>query len=104
MNNYKIYIGLNDKDQKKQLIATENAMKIIANETISQMWFGTIYTGTGIYTHENWELVQETTIIIETSTDEEILKKFVQKIWKTLNQESIFYKIENDWNFISITY
>lgn len=104
MKNYRIYFGLNDKDQKTQIIATETAMKIIANETIGTMGFWTVYTGMGIYTHQNGEMVQETTVIVETSTEEEILKKFVQKVGKLLNQESVFYKIENDWNFISITY
>lgn len=102
MNNYKLFIGLLDKDIKKQLIPTDKALEIVADKVIQAFWFGTIYTWSGVYTHDNWEVVSEPTIIVETSTDEHWLNEFIQTIWKQLNQESIFYKVENAWTCVFI--
>jgi len=104
MNNYKFFIWLFDKDTKSQLIPTDKALKIVADKVIWAFWFGTIYSWNGVYTHDNWEVVSEPTIIVETSTDENWLNSFIQAIWKQLNQESIFYKVENAWNCVNINY
>ena len=102
MNNYKIYIWLLDKDSKTQLIETETAMKLAWQLVVKQFGFWTIYTWNWIYTHDDWTIVNEPTIIIETSTDEHWLNEFIQTIWKQLNQESIFYKVENAWTCVFI--
>jgi hypothetical protein len=45
MNNYRIYIGLNDKNTKKQEINTLDAFKITTNLLIEYFGGGTINEG-----------------------------------------------------------
>lgn len=104
MNNYKLFIGLLDKDTKTQLIDTNTALKLAWQLVVKQFGFWTIYTGNWVYTHNDWTIVSEPTIIIETSTDENWLNSFVQTIGKQLNQESIFIKVDNPWQCIDVNY
>lgn len=87
---FTLYVGLNDKDTKRQKINTVEATKIIQNLVVEKFGGGTIYGATGVYQHKNGEIVIEETLRIEIigATDEKIAETV--KILKTiLNQESV---------------
>lgn len=77
------YIGLNDKDTKKQEIDTENALKTITREINKDFTFSIC---NGVYTHEDGSKVCEVTIKIKSigSLSNEMLK-----LKKIFNQECI---------------
>lgn len=81
MNIY--FIGLNDKDTKKQEIPTDEAVKIIV-DTIPQDFTFSICNG--VYTHEDGSKVCEVTIKIESIKR---LKNEMSKLKKVFNQECI---------------
>lgn len=81
MNIY--YIGLNDKDTKKQEIPTDKALKIITNLIPIDFTFSIC---NGVYTHEDGTKVCEVTIKIESIKP---LSGYMEQIKKELNQESI---------------
>ena len=60
-----LYIGLNDKDSKRQEIDTITAFKLVSRVIREKCGGGTITQATGIYTHENGEIVEETTLKVE---------------------------------------
>lgn len=99
MNNYRIYIGLNDKNTKKQEINTLDAFKITTNLLIEYFGGWTINEGNWVYTHDNWEIVIEKTLICSLSTNENI-DKFIKDCKKIFNQESIMIeKINSEISF-----
>jgi len=77
------YIGLNDKDTKKQEISTDEAVKIIVNTIPCDFTFSIC---NGVYTHHDGSKVCEVTIKIESikSLGNEMLK-----LKKIFNQECI---------------
>lgn len=88
MRNEKItlYVGLNDKDTKRQEISTLEAYKIIS-KAIGDC---SIQELTGFYTHNDGQAVIEKTLKVEIfgrSSDE--VRKIADFIKFTLNQESI---------------
>lgn len=93
---YSLYLWLNDKETKKQKIWTLDAFKIVRNLVIAEFWGWTITEAEGVYSHENWEIVEEKTIKIELITEKPI-EKFINTLKTTFNQESILVKsaIEN---------
>ena len=99
MNNYRIYIWLNDKNTKQQEINTLDAFKIATNLLIEYFWGWTINEWNWVYTHENWEVVIEKTLICSLSTSENI-EKFIKDCKKIFNQESIMIeKINSEITF-----
>ena len=96
---YTLYIGLNDKDTKTQLIDTETSYKIVGDILTQNDLDYTISTAQGGYTHENGEKVVENTLRVEllefgASIKENILKAS-KEIKYLLNQESIAFQVEN---------
>ena len=92
MTRYTLTIGLFDKDTKKQKISSDMAMKIISDLVTQTIGYGTIYNGSGIYTHANGSIVFEPSIIYFVDGDEEeesTLKSLAWMIKKALNQESV---------------
>lgn len=81
-------IGLFDKDTHLQEHSTISAYKLVQNYLISEFWYGTIYEWKGIYTHDDWSVVVEPTLIAEVITDKDYTN-FVKQIKVALNQESI---------------
>ena len=80
---YILNVGLNDKDSKIQKIDSIEAYKIVENTLLNNGLNGyTIYQGKGLYKHENGEITQENTLIIEVlfATDD-----IINKIIKILN-------------------
>lgn len=103
MIKYNIYIGLNDKDSKKQEINTERAreevIKILNNNNINGL---TMYKVDGVFKHENGEVVHEKSLKVELLEvrEDEIIKS-INELKEALNQESILLeKEEKEINFI----
>lgn len=90
-----LYIGLNDKDTKKQEINTTEAVKIVTNILI-ELGGATIYEATGIYKHDDGNIVIENTLRVELiEADNELLASKIPLIKQVLNQESVITQTEN---------
>lgn len=97
MRKYTLYVGLNDKDTKTQLINILDARNVVANilevdSTISQ--------GQGVYTHEDGTIVSENTLIVmlldfDGSLDKRWLTDKINAIKLALNQEAVAVATEN---------
>lgn len=94
MKKITLYIGLNDKDTKSQLIGTLDAYRIVNNilETDS-----TITECKGVYTHKDKSITVENTLeVVLLDFDNRLDKRWVldktDKIKVALNQESIAYQ------------
>ena len=83
---FTLYIGLNDKDTKRQEISTLDAYKIVSR-AIGDC---SIQELTGFYTHHDGIVVTEKTLKAEVfgKTPEDI-KKIAEFIKLALNQESV---------------
>lgn len=87
---YKLYIGLKDKDTKKQRIPTFLAARQIEKTVCDYIGGATIYRARGCYKHENGQVVRENTVIVETSCDnEQVVLECVKTLKVKFNQESI---------------
>lgn len=103
MIKYNIYIGLNDKDSKKQIISTrrakEEVIKILNNNNITGL---TMYEVMGVFKHETGEVVFEKSLkaeLLEVEEDEVI--NAINELKMALNQESILLEKEKkEVNFI----
>lgn len=91
--NITIRLGLNDKDSKKQEIGTLDAYKIVNNLLVKYFWIGTISESYWIYTHDDWEVVQEKTLQIDLYTDKDYYE-FIDTLKSIFNQESIMVLIQ----------
>ena len=96
MIKYNIYIGLNDKDSKKQEVSTRKAkqevIKILNNNNITGL---TMYEVTGVFKHDNGTIVFEKSLKVELlEVEEEEVKKSIDELKKALNQESILLEKE----------
>ena len=60
-----LYIGLNDKDSKRQEIDTITAFKLVSRVLREKCGGATITQATGIYTHDDGTIVEETTLRAE---------------------------------------
>lgn len=90
-------VGLNDKDTKLQKIDSIEAYKIVENTLLNNGLSGyTIYQGKGLYKHENGEITQENTLIIEIlfATDD-VINKIIKILKQVLNQESILKQVQD---------
>lgn len=91
MNKYILYIGMNDKDTKKQNITVLSAREIIMNTiTATGLDGATISEAVGIYKHEDGTIITEQTLRVEIlfATDKHI-KSICDTLKQVLNQESI---------------
>lgn len=100
---YNIYIGLNDKDSKKQEVSTrrakEKVIEILTNNNINGL---TMYKVDGVFKHENGAIVFEKSLKVELLevNKNEVLKS-IEELKKALNQESILLEKEKkEINFI----
>lgn len=90
MEKFTLYLGLNDKDKKVQLISTLEAYKICNNILLSYTDGATIFEASGIYKHENGEFTIEKTLRIELLfVNMAVVKNIVKELKKAFNQESI---------------
>lgn len=81
MNTY--YIGLNDKDTKRQEIPTDEAVKMIVDTIPCDFTFSIC---NGVSTHKDGTKVCEVTIKVESTKP---LPIYMEEIKRKLNQESI---------------
>lgn len=81
-------IGLFDKDSHAQEHNTVSAYKLVQNLMVQEFWFGTIYESIWVYTHEDWTIVKEPTLVAFVITDKDY-SEFVRLVKIALNQESI---------------
>lgn len=96
MKKFTLYVGLNDKDSKKQEISTEDALTFTHYMLLNHVDGATISTAKGIYKHDNGDIVTENTIRIELLfIDDETVKRIVEKLKNHFNQESVAVQIED---------
>lgn len=94
MKLYKMYIGLNDKDTKKQIIPTDKAVDKVNGFLNGIKQDCTLYIGNGLYTHENGERVNEKTLILEFMfIDYERIIEIARALKEMLNQEAIALQV-----------
>jgi hypothetical protein len=85
-----LYVGLKDKDTKKQEISTRKAKNIIAK--LCQDC--TLSESVGVYTHRNGKQIKENSIKVELLfKSESEVKEIARNIKAILNQESIGYEV-----------
>lgn len=98
---YKIYVGLNDQQTKKQEIDTVTAMDIISTYLANHFEGATVYNGIGVYKHEDGTIVKENSLIIELVYVEDYqVINLINHVKEILNQESIMkVKIKCDCDF-----
>lgn len=86
LKKHTMFIGLLDKDTKKQVVTTPIAKSII-NKVVGDC---TISDAMGYYTHEDGTQVQEPSLRVEMlfKLDEQVMA-MAQQLKKELNQESI---------------
>lgn len=90
MEKWTLYLGLNDKDTKRQQIATVEAYKIVSNLVAKRFGGGTIFEARGIYTHEDGTVTEEVTLRIELLfAAENDVRAFVDTLKEVFNQESV---------------
>ena len=100
---YNIYIGLNDKDSKKQEVSTrkakEEVIKILNANNITGL---TIYEVMGVFKHEDGTITFEKSLKVELmEVEEEDVKKSINELKTALNQECILLEKEKkEVNFI----
>lgn len=87
---FTIYLGLNDQTTKRQEIETVNAYKIVSNMIASTFGGGSIYSGTGIYRHQDGTITEENNFKIELlfAARADVLA-FCEGLKRVFNQESI---------------
>lgn len=96
MKKYNLYIGLNDKDIKKQIYseteAKEKTIKILSNNNINAL---TMYKTLGVFTHEDGTKTIEKSLKVELlEVKEDDVLNSIKELKKKLNQESIILEIE----------
>lgn len=85
-----LYIGLFDKDTKKQEVDTKQAFNIINNILLQYTEGATVYLGDGIYKHiDKTTVIEKNIIVILYDVTRATLKKIVKEVKKSLNQEAI---------------
>lgn len=100
MLKFTLYVGLNDKDTKTQKINTIEAFKIVNNILLQYTEGATIFEASGIYKHNDNEIVIEKTLRIELiDITEEAITEITKQLKLILNQESILIQKENVKNY-----
>lgn len=95
MNKITLYVGLNDKDTKRQEINIVDAFKIATNIITANADGGTIFEADGIYKHDNGEIVIEKTLKIElVDVSTMAVNAIISALKMSLNQESILKQTE----------
>lgn len=87
----KLSIGLNDKDLKKQIVPTEDALQLIASQFLQNKIDVSFTQGKGIYTYSDGVQGLENTIFCTVlfSDFNENLQNICNFLKIALNQESI---------------
>ena len=96
MIKYNVYIGLNDKEELKQIIDTTKAKKEVYNILLkNNIKAYTIYLVNGVFTNEENEITKEKTLKIEVlDIKKDDIIKSIKELKKVLNQESVLLEEE----------
>ena len=95
MEKFTLYLGLNDKDTKKQEIETAEAYRVVQSAIAQQFGGGTIYEARGVYRHADGAIVEEKTLRVELlMTVQEKVVAFAQWLKMRFNQESVVMQRE----------
>lgn len=85
-----LYIGLFDKDTKKQEVDTKQAFNIVNNILLQYTEGATIYMGDGIYKHiDKTTVIEKNIIVILYDVTRETLNKILKEVKTALNQEAV---------------
>ena len=96
MNKCTLYIGLNDKDTKRQELSTVEAYKVVQNIVLAETDGCTVYEVDGIYKHDDGSVVIEKSLKVELyGVLEAVAMSIVSLLKKALNQESIILQRES---------
>lgn len=89
---YNLYVGLNDKDAKKQLLGRYEAINKINTIILKEASGATIKDAQGVYTYNDGAKCIENTLIIELiDVKKAQVLKIIKELKKALNQEAILY-------------
>lgn len=101
-NLYKVYLGLNDQESKKQEIDTETAMIKVSEYLADHFDGATVYNGIGVYKHNDGTIVRENSLIIElVYVEDQDVDKMINQFRAVFNQESVMkVKIACECDFI----
>ena len=94
MQKITLFIGLNDKDTKRQEVETNQARAILADRIAQKIGFGTVSLASGVYTHDDGATVIENTLRCEFYTEDPApVMDFARWAKVELNQESIAVEV-----------
>lgn len=94
MEKITVFVGLNDRDSKKQEVSFSTAISLLSQYIAQAVGVGTLSEAAGVYTHDNGETVQERTIKAEFYVeDREPVMEFVRFAKSILNQESVAVEV-----------
>lgn len=86
LTQYSMFIGLNDKETKKQEVTTDKAIELVSDVIKG----GSIQTIQGVYTHNDGTKVKETTLKVDVLySDDATVRLYADDLKRLLNQESI---------------
>lgn len=98
MTKYTLFIGLNDKDTRRQIIKTDAAGEMIREYCFEYLNGATVQNGAGIYKHDDGEKIVENTFIVIVNdyaeTEKDAVLRFAAAVKKALNQESVLLTAE----------
>lgn len=90
MKKWTLYIGLNDQQERRQIIGTAAARRIAEDVFFEATGGATISEARGIYQHDDGSTVIENTLRVEVfGADEVKIRYAVDYLKKAFNQESI---------------
>lgn len=94
MKKITLFIGLNDKDTKTQVVKTSEALEILGAYIVKNLGIGTLSEAAGVYTHDNGDTVIENTLRCEFYTEDSApVMEFAKWAKASLNQESIAVEV-----------
>jgi len=87
---YKVYFGLFDQLTHKQEIRTADALEMVSDYIASHFSGATVYSGYGVYRHEDGSTVKEPSLIVELlDVKFDDVANMINEIKYGLNQESV---------------
>ena len=88
---FTLFVGLEDKDEKRQIVKTSAAVRRVSRMVVDRFGFGTVLAGArGVYSYTGGGIASENTlIIILYGVAGSAVLDFVDELKKALNQESI---------------
>ena len=90
MTETKIYVGLNDSVEKRQLLETEKYISVLRNVCYAYNTPFSFGVEEGGYIHESGEYTRETTLVLTLiDTDKTIVSEIAKDLCTFFHQESV---------------